>query len=49
MVNYILEKRKKKLFYHQKTQKSCGIGEAKTIFFTIIINGYKDQLIVANC
>ena len=48
MVNYILEK-KKKLFCHQKTEKSCVIGEAKTRFLTIIINWYKYQLIIANC
>ena len=32
------KKKKKKLFYHQKTKKSFVIGEAKAKFFAIIVN-----------
>ena len=43
--------KKKKLFYHQRTNKKCVIGEvkAKTKFFTTIVNWYKYHLTVANC
>ena len=37
---------KKKQFYHQRTKKSCVIGEAKTKFFTTTVNQYKYQLTV---
>ena len=36
MVIVLLVKRKKK--YHQRTKKSCVIGENKTKFFAIIVN-----------
>ena len=36
-------KRKRKLFYYQRTKKLCVIGEVKAIFFAIIVNWYKYQ------
>ena len=48
MVIVFLVKRKKKK-YHQRTKKSCVIGETKTKFFAIIINQYKYQLTVVSC
>ena len=35
----------KKLFYHQRTKKSCVIGEAKAKFVATIVNWYKYQLV----
>ena len=37
------------IFYHQRTKKSCVIGEVKDKCFTIIVNQYKDQLTLASC
>ena len=37
------------LFYHQRTKKSCVIGEIKTKFFATTINWYKYQFTVASC
>ena len=37
----------KKLFYHQRTKKSCIIGEAKAKFYATTVNQYKYQLTVA--
>ena len=34
--------------YHQRTKKSCVIGEVKVKFFAIIVNWYKYQLAVAS-
>ena len=42
-------KKKKKLFYHQRTNKTCVIGEAKAKFFATIVNWYNYQLIVTSC
>ena len=42
-------KKKKKLFYHQRTKKPCVIEEIKTKFFMAIENWYKYQLIIASC
>ena len=39
----------KKIFYDQKTKKSCVIGEAKTKFFATTVNWYKYQLTVVSC
>ena len=39
--DYILTK---KLFYYQRTKKSCVIGEVKAKFFAITVNWYKNQL-----
>ena len=35
--------KKKKIFYHQRSRKSCVIREAKTKFFAITVNWYKYQ------
>ena len=43
----ILAKKKKKLFYYQRTKKLCVIGEVKTKFFAIKVNWYKYHLTVA--
>ena len=39
----------KKIFYDQRTKKSCVIGEAKTKFFATTVNWYKYQLTVVSC
>ena len=44
----VFQQKKRKLFYHQRTKKSCVIGQAKTKFFATIVNWYKYQLTVAN-
>ena len=47
---YFSSKKKKKLFYHQRTKNSCIIGEAENKFFAIIVNWYKYQLTIpVNC
>ena len=43
------KKKKKKRFYHQKTKKSCVIGETKAKFFATTENWYKYQLTMASC
>ena len=48
MVLLFQQKKKKKQFYHQRTKKSCVIGEAKTKFFATIVNWYKYQLTVTS-
>ena len=45
----VFQQKKKKLFYHQRTKKSCVIGEVKAKFFATTINWYKYQLTVASC
>ena len=50
MVIVFKQKKKKKLFYHQKTKKLCVIREAKAkFFFATIINWHKYQLTIASC
>ena len=44
--SYCILAKKKKLFYHQRTNKTCVIGEAKAKFFATIVNWYKYQLTV---
>ena len=39
---------KKKLFYHQRTKKSCVIEKTKTKIFATTISQYKYQLTVAS-
>ena len=43
----VFQQKKKKKIYHQRTKKSCVIGEAKAKCFAAIVNGYKYQLTVA--
>ena len=43
------KKTKKNLFYNQRTNKTCVIGEAKAKFFATIVNWYKYQLTVTSC
>ena len=43
------KKTKKKKTYYQRTKKPCAIREAKTKFFTTIVNQYKYQLTVESC
>ena len=49
MLIVFYKQKKKKLFYHQKTQKPCVIGEAKFKFFATTVNWYKYQLTVVSC
>ena len=41
-------KKKKKLFYYERTKKSCVIGEVKSKLFATTVNWYKYQLTVAS-
>ena len=45
----VFQQKKKKLFYNQRTNKTCVIGETKAKFFATIVNWYKYQLTVASC
>ena len=45
----LAKKKKKKLLCHQRTKKSCVIGEVKAKFFATTVNQYKYQLTVASC
>ena len=49
MVIAFQQKKKKRLFYHQRIKKSCVIGEVKVKvkIFATTINQYKYQLTVA--
>ena len=49
MLIVFYQQKKKKLFYHQRTQKPCVIGEAKSNFFATTVNWYKYQLTVVSC
>ena len=49
MVIVLYPENKNKLFYHERTKKSCVIGEGKAKFFEPLVNQYKYQLTVASC
>ena len=48
MVIVFQQPKKKKLFYYERTKKSCVIGEVKSKLFATTVNWYKYQLTVAS-
>ena len=49
MVIVFQPKKKKKLFFHQRTKKSYVIRKVKVKFFATTVNWYKYQLTITSC